>query len=122
MDDLSARLQLSGVSPRSSSRSLVPMRRLNTIEEAGGPAGPGGSGLRGNKKAPVPAPRMHSSHQADDAQDEQEGAGPALPPELPPPRGWAPEGSDPHGETAAPLLRGSSTGSQGDSDGHRGTK
>lgn len=121
MDDLSARLQLSGISPRSSSRSLVPMRRLNTIEEARGPAGPGGSSLRGNRKAPVSAPRRHSSHQADDAQDNQEGAGPVRPPELPPPRGWVPEGPDSRGETGASLLRGSSPGSQGDSDGHRGT-
>lgn len=119
MDDLSARL--SGVSPRSSSRSLVPMRRLNTIEEAGGPAGPGRSSLRGNRKAPVPAPRRDSSYQADDAQDKQEGAGPVLPPELPPPRGWVPEGPDPRGETAAPLLRGPSPGSRDDIDGHRGT-
>lgn len=121
MDDLSARLQLSGVSPRSSSCSLVPMKRLNTIEEAGGPAGPGGSSLRGNGKAVVPAPRRHSSYQADDAQDKQEGVGPVLPPELPPPRGWVPEGPDPHGETGVPLLRCSAPGSQGDSDGHRGT-
>lgn len=144
MDNPSARLQFSGVSPRSSSRSLVSMRRLNTIKESrssgeqpaaashphspshgvdedtGGPGSPGGSSLRG-RRAPVPAARRHNSDQVDDSQQTEERAEPVRPPQLPPPRGWVPESPDPREDGARnPLLRHSSLGSQGDRDGQRG--
>ncbi|GAA6224201.1 sodium/hydrogen exchanger 2-like [Lates japonicus] len=135
------RFRSSGVSPRSSSRSLVPMRRMNTIKEAGSaggqPAtsarlhsphpgvdisdkmGPGGSSFRA-RKAPLPAPRRHSSNWAeededpDDAEYPSGGVEPVHPPQLPPPRGWAPENQDPRNVGAGnPLLRHSSRGSRG---------
>ncbi|KAM9766532.1 sodium/hydrogen exchanger 2-like [Menidia menidia] len=86
------RLLSSGVSPRSSSRSLVSMRRLNTIKEQRNPGetpaaseqphasaagisflderGPGSS-LRG-RKAPLPTPRRRSSHRPEDEVEEVE--------------------------------------------------
>ncbi len=91
MDHLSARLQSSGVSPRSSSRSLVPMRRLNTIEESGS-ADP------------------HSASPGVDVLDERAPGSP----QLPPPRGWVPENQDaPEDGAGNPLLRHSSQGSRG---------
>lgn len=128
MDRLSDHLQLSGVSPRSSSRSLVPMRRLNTIEEARqhtpstgvdvlderGPGSLLGSSLRG-RRAPVPAPRRRSSDREDeDNIDSTEETEPVNPPPLPPPGGWAPENQDARENGAGnPLLRHSSQGSRG---------
>ncbi|XP_035496359.2 sodium/hydrogen exchanger 2-like [Scophthalmus maximus] len=137
VDRLSARLQPSGASARSSSRSLVAMRMLNTIKEArsageqpaasarartpspGGSAsderGPGGSSFR----APVPAPRRRSSGRAEGHEDpEHPGGGggvePVRPPQLPPPVGWVRENQDP-GDIGAgdPLLRHSSQGPGG---------
>lgn len=144
VDNLSARLQFSGVSPRSSSRSLVPMRRMNTIkesrssveqpaaashphspshredEDAGGPGSLGGSSLRGGR-APVLAQRGNTLDQVDDSQHREERVEPVCPPQLPPPRGWVPESPDPREDGAGnPLLRHSSPGSQGDRDGQRG--
>uniref|UniRef100_A0A673A173 Sodium/hydrogen exchanger n=1 Tax=Sphaeramia orbicularis TaxID=375764 RepID=A0A673A173_9TELE len=112
VDRLSARLQMSGVSPRSSSRSLIPLKRLNTIEEtrstqnqpATSPSPVvdvvdemdlgafGGSSLRG-RKGPVPAPRRHSSNRVKDDEEEDGRV---------PPRGWTPEEDDNRGN---PLLR-----------------
>ncbi|XP_075897898.1 sodium/hydrogen exchanger 2-like isoform X2 [Nelusetta ayraudi] len=104
-------VEVDASSPRSSSHSLVPMRRLNTIQEselvaghpsaaqylhsgeqAGGPSGPGGpsgSSLRGHRKAPLPAPRRWGTRL-----DTEEGAAP---------------------DTGSPLLGPSS---QQDTDGH----
>uniref|UniRef100_A0A671Y8S3 Sodium/hydrogen exchanger n=1 Tax=Sparus aurata TaxID=8175 RepID=A0A671Y8S3_SPAAU len=128
VDRISDHLQLSGVSPRSSSRSLVPMRRLNTIEEARqhtpptgldvlderGPGSLLGSSLRG-QRAPVPAPRRRSSDREDeDNIDSTEESEPVNPPPLPPPGGWAPENQDARENGAGdPLLRHSSQGSRG---------
>ncbi|XP_041822134.1 sodium/hydrogen exchanger 2-like isoform X2 [Chelmon rostratus] len=132
VDHLSARhLQFSGVSPRSSSRSLIPMRTLNTIEESRSASarphspspgvdtlderGPGGVPGR---RAPVPAPRRRSTEHLDGGEGPADSAGeraePVRPPQLPPPRGWVPENQDPS-ETGAgnPLLRHASRGSQG---------
>lgn len=135
MDHLSAQLQFAGVSARSSTRSQVPMRRLNTIQEIRnpveqpavsvhprrpsdgedalnqtGPGSLGGSGLRG-RSAPVPAPRRSSSDWVDeDANDSEHTEEKKVdPPQLPPPRGWVPENQDP-GENGAgnPLMRQSS--------------
>ncbi|KAI3365822.1 hypothetical protein L3Q82_000812 [Scortum barcoo] len=129
MDRLSARLQFSGVSPRSLSRSLVAMRRLNAIEESrskdshlhspaddlvdeGGPGSLGGSSLR-DRRPPVPAPRRPSSDRVDedhaDSGQTGEGEEPVRPPRLPPPRGWVPENED----APDPLLRRSSQGPRG---------
>lgn len=104
-------IEVDAPSPRSSSHSLVPMRRLNTIQEselvaghpsaaqylhsgeqAGGPSGPGGprgSSLRGHRKAPLPAHRRWGTQL-----DTEEGAAP---------------------DTGSPLL---GTSSQQDTDGH----
>uniref|UniRef100_A0A8C4IWV4 Sodium/hydrogen exchanger n=1 Tax=Dicentrarchus labrax TaxID=13489 RepID=A0A8C4IWV4_DICLA len=133
-------LQFSGASPHSSSRSLVPMRKLNTIKESGsageqpaasahprstspgvavlderGPGSLGGSSLRG-RRAPVPASRRRSSDWVDEDPTDSERTGerdePVRPPQLPPPRGWLPENQDPGGNEAGnPLLRHSSKGS-----------
>ncbi|XP_068575532.1 sodium/hydrogen exchanger 2-like [Cebidichthys violaceus] len=128
---------LSALTPRSSSRSLVPMRRLNTIKETGNageqPAassqphspppvealdstGPGsleGSSFRG-RKAPVPAPKRRISDRVDGEEDlaDSERAGePVRPPQLPPPRGWEPENQGPRENET--LLRDSSPGPRG---------
>lgn len=115
-------LQSSGASPRSSSRSLIPMTTLNTIEEQRSPVAPpaasahplepsgdsrpdpglSGSSLRG-RKAPVPAPRRHSSNQEDEDGIVSEN----------PPQGWVPEHRNPGANEAGnPLLRTSSQRSQ----------
>lgn len=125
VDHLSAHVQFAGASARSSSRSLVPMRRLNTIEEIKNPAeqpavsvhppprsngedalnktGPGslgGSSLRG-RRGPVPAPRRSSSDWVEEDANDSEDTGERVdPPQLPPPRGWVPENQDP-GENGA---------------------
>ncbi|XP_042260488.1 sodium/hydrogen exchanger 2-like [Thunnus maccoyii] len=133
LDRLSDRLQASGVSPRSSYRSEVSMRRLNTIKESGStgekPVAPGldvldergpgslkASSLRG-RKGPVPAPRRHSSNREADvepADSEGEGEETVRPPQLPPPRGWVPDNQDLNGNGAGnPLLRHTSQGSRG---------
>ncbi|XP_058478957.1 sodium/hydrogen exchanger 2-like [Solea solea] len=133
VDRISARFQASGVSPRSSSRSLLHMRRLNTIKESRGtgqqPAAsvqprapspeahisderdPGGSSVRG-RTAPAPAPRRRSSNRTEgdegtvDPQHPGAGVGSVRPPQLPSPRGWVPENQDPgETETGNPLLR-----------------
>ncbi|XP_036946253.1 sodium/hydrogen exchanger 2-like isoform X1 [Acanthopagrus latus] len=127
-DRLSNHLQLTGASPRSSSRSLVPMRRLNTIKEARqqmpspgvdvlderGPGGLRGSSLRG-RRAPVPAPRRRSSgHEDEDHTDSTGETEPVNPPQLPPPGAWAPENQDGRENGAGnPLLRHSSWGPRG---------
>lgn len=143
MDHLSARLHTSDVTPRSSSRSLLPTRRLNTIKESGalgeqpatsaqphspfpgvdvlderGPGSLGGSSLRGRRRAPVPTPRRRSSEGVDEDPADSERTGdreePVRPPQLPPPRGWVPENHDPREIGAGnPLLRHSSQGSGG---------
>uniref|UniRef100_UPI0037E96842 sodium/hydrogen exchanger 2-like n=1 Tax=Semicossyphus pulcher TaxID=241346 RepID=UPI0037E96842 len=138
VDTLSARHQPSGVSPRSSSRSLLPMRRLNTIKEAGtardqpsasaqppssfpevdflGPGSLVGSSLR-DRGAPAPAPRRYSSDQVEEEEDSErtgERDEPVRPPQLPPPRGWLPENQDPRDNGAGnPLIRHPSQGSRG---------
>nr|AEL79514.1 Na+/H+ exchanger isoform 2c [Myoxocephalus octodecemspinosus] len=100
----------------SSSRSHVPMRRLNTIRETGNassqphspPAGAdalderGGSleGPRGRK-----APKRRLSDRVDVAGDPADSE-PVRPPQLPPPGGWAPENQDPRANET--LLRDSS--------------
>uniref|UniRef100_A0A3P8TL83 Sodium/hydrogen exchanger n=1 Tax=Amphiprion percula TaxID=161767 RepID=A0A3P8TL83_AMPPE len=123
VDRVSARLQASGVSPRSSSRSLVPMRRLNTIQEQGGSGknvvdqeasgGRSGSSLRG-RKAPVPAPRRRSSDREDDSEPPGRGEEALNPPQLLPPSRWVPEDGDPReNEAGNPLLRHSSQTSGG---------
>ena len=134
MDRLSARLQSASASPRSSSRSLVPMRRLNTIKESGGagdqpapathphspsPGGhflderhtgrPGGSSF-GAGRTPAPAPRKHSSDRAKGDEDPADtelprgGMEPVRPPQLPPPCGWVPENRDPRENGAGNPL------------------
>ncbi|XP_069377015.1 sodium/hydrogen exchanger 2-like isoform X2 [Paralichthys olivaceus] len=138
LDRLSARLQASGASPRSSARSLV-SRRLNTIKEAGsagtrpaasaGPrspsdtsdeGGPGGSSFRA-RRGPVPVPRRRSSERAEGDEDPADpqlpgrgGVEAARPPQLPPPHGWVPENQE-SGEAEAgnPLLRTLSHGPRG---------
>lgn len=125
-------LQSSGVSPHSSSRSLIPMTTLNTIEEQRSPVAPpaasarplepssgdnrldqgfSGSSLRGRKK-PVPAPRRHSSNREDEdgiVSENQAGGGDPRPP----PQGWVPEHRNPGANEAGnPLLRQSSQRSQ----------
>lgn len=138
VDHVSTRPLFSGVTPRSSSRSLVPMRRLNTIEEVTpsgshqaasthphspstgedvpdeeGPGGLGGSSLEGFG-APVPSPRTRRSDQVDGGEGSAEAAEPGSPPQLPPPRGWLPENQDRRENGAgAPLLRHSSGGFRG---------
>lgn len=134
VDHLSARLQSSGVSPRTSSRSLVPMRRLNTIKESGsadphsasprvdvfderGPGSLGGSSLRG-RTAAVPASRRRSSDLVDEDPTDSEHTGereePVRPPQLPPPPGWVPENQDaPENGVGNPLLRHLSQGPRG---------
>ncbi|XP_042369376.1 sodium/hydrogen exchanger 2-like [Plectropomus leopardus] len=126
VDNPSARVQSSNVTPRSSSRSLVPMRRLNTIEEQpaasarphslppgvdvlneGGPGSLGGSSLRG-RRTPVPASRRRISDQVaidEDSDPTGETEEPVRPPQLPPPRGWVPENQDPREGAGNPLLR-----------------
>lgn len=139
MSQLSARLQSSGVTPRSSSRAQLPMRRLNTIEESGSAGelsaisanphslSPGVDEVRGpgsleseGRRAPVIAPRRRSSARVDGDEDptdsectgEQEQ--PVHPPQLPPPRGWVPENQDPRENgTGNALLRHLSQGSRG---------
>ncbi|XP_073318246.1 sodium/hydrogen exchanger 2-like [Pagrus major] len=128
VDRLSDHLQASADSPRSSIRSQVPMRRLNTIEEVRqhppspgvdvlderGPGRLGGSSLKG-RRAPVPAPRRRSSgHGDEDHIDSIEETEPVNPPQLPPPGGWVPENQDARENGAGnPLLRHSSQGSRG---------
>nr|WRO44050.1 sodium/hydrogen exchanger 2c [Rachycentron canadum] len=140
---LSARLQSSGISPRTSSRSLVPMRRLNTIKESrstgerpattsdptpdsspgvhtsdeSGPGNPGGSSFR-VRRAPHPAQWRRSLDQAGDEDPEHpehpgEGMEPLRPPQLPPPRGWVPDQDRRENGAGNPLLRHSSQGSRG---------
>ncbi|XP_040888735.1 sodium/hydrogen exchanger 2-like [Toxotes jaculatrix] len=127
VDRLSARLQSSGVSLRSSSRSLVPMRRLNTIKESGSAgeqsatsAYPHAPSPGAHRRAPVPAPRRRSSDWAEGDEDLADlehpsgGVQPLRPPQLPPPRGWLPENQDPRENGAGnPLLRHSSQGPRG---------
>ncbi|KAM9835940.1 sodium/hydrogen exchanger 2-like isoform 2-T2 [Aulostomus maculatus] len=110
------RLQLSGVSPRSSSRSLISMRRLNPIREsgaAGGQPSPGvegfdesGPGSLGGSKAPVPDPRRRGSDGFQGAEGEET----VRPPELPPPPGWMSENLRAN-QAGDPLLSHSSRGS-----------
>ncbi|MED6286095.1 hypothetical protein CHARACLAT_002389 [Characodon lateralis] len=127
-------LQSSGMSPRSSPRSLVLMRRLNTIEEQGSlgeppaafvhPLGPSsgenrlgerfsGSSLRG-RKAAVAAPTRRSSNRVVEDEDDVVSENQAGSEEqCPPPRGWVPENRDPGANEAEnPFLRQSSQRSQ----------
>ncbi|XP_054480153.1 sodium/hydrogen exchanger 2-like [Anoplopoma fimbria] len=122
-------VDFSAQTPRSSSRSLVPMRRLNTIMETGKageqlvssaqlhspPPGVDGSdergpgSLEGSSLDSVPADLSRLSDRVDGEEDpaDSEPAGePVRPPQLPPPRGWVPEDQDPREqETGNPLLR-----------------
>ncbi|XP_062270909.1 sodium/hydrogen exchanger 2-like [Scomber scombrus] len=124
---LTEHLQASGVSPRSSTRSQVSMRKLNTIREAGSageqPAATGtdvvderGPGSLRGRKAPLPAPRRHSSNrevgeELVDSEGEGEREETVRPPQLPPPRGWVQDNQDLRGNGAGdPLLRHSSQG------------
>lgn len=122
MDRLSDHLQASGVSPRSSSRSMLPTNRLNTITEVRNAAdqpvlsfakphapeqrGPEGPSFTG-REPPVAAPRRHSSNRSNEEEGGQ--TEPVPPPQLPPPRVWMPDNQD-TGENGAgnPLLRQSS--------------
>ncbi|XP_068612346.1 sodium/hydrogen exchanger 2-like [Brachionichthys hirsutus] len=118
LDDLSGRRHLSGASPRSSSRSFVPMGRLNTIKESAAapppevdvldeeaPTSPGGGPNLRDGRPPVPAPRRRSSGHPD------EDADPADPPQQPPPAGWVPENQGPGANGASSsLLRHPSAG------------
>ncbi|XP_038137993.1 sodium/hydrogen exchanger 2-like [Cyprinodon tularosa] len=111
-------LRSSGASPRSSSRSLIPMTRLNTITEQTSPKEPPAaaahplamenrSSLRG-RKAPVATPRRHSSNRADEDEVFSENQAGAEE-QHPPPQGWVPENRDPGlNEAGNPLLRQSS--------------
>uniref|UniRef100_A0A8C2X3C3 Sodium/hydrogen exchanger n=1 Tax=Cyclopterus lumpus TaxID=8103 RepID=A0A8C2X3C3_CYCLU len=113
---------LSNLTPRSSSRSHVPMRRLNTIKETGNTAtssqphspppgvdaldrGPGsleGSSPQG-RKVLVPAPKRRLLDQVDSGEEDPADSEPVQPPHLPPPGGWAPENQDPRANET--LLR-----------------
>ncbi|KAK5847982.1 hypothetical protein PBY51_017069 [Eleginops maclovinus] len=93
--DLSSRPLSSDVSPRSSSRSLLPMRRLNTIKESGGAV-----------EQPAVSPQTHTD-QIDGDKDPHE---PMQPPQLLPPKGWVQE--DHNGE-GNPLIRHLPQGSWG---------
>ncbi|XP_008323284.1 sodium/hydrogen exchanger 2-like [Cynoglossus semilaevis] len=122
LDRLSDHLQASGVSPRSSSRSMLPTNRLNTITEVRNAAdqpvpsfakphapeqrGPEGPSFTG-REPPVAAPRRHSSNRSNEEEGGQ--TEPVPPPQLPPPRVWMPDNQD-TGENGAgnPLLRQSS--------------
>ncbi|XP_034035451.1 sodium/hydrogen exchanger 2-like [Thalassophryne amazonica] len=89
---LSARLQSSGVSPRSSFRSFVPLRTLNTIRESG-----------------------DSLHRLEDNRDQEfRSAGEEEETPIPtPPQVWVPENQDPREHGAGnPLLRCTAEGSQ----------
>ncbi|XP_041637363.1 sodium/hydrogen exchanger 2-like [Cheilinus undulatus] len=135
VERLSENLQPPGVFPRSSSRSLNPMRPLNTImenrttaqspsfpgvdfQDARGPRSLGGSSLRG-KKPLIPAPRRRSSDELDrqeDCEETGEGEGQVQPPPLPPPHIWVPDNQDPRDNGVGnPLLRNSSQGPRGSS-------
>lgn len=135
MENISARLQSAIVTPCSSSRSLVPMQRLDTIKESRGAAasprprslppgvdederGPGSlraSSLRGRR--PFPASVRHQVERDEDSADSGhtgEREEPVRPPPLPPPRVWLPENQDPRENGAGnPLLRHLTQGSQG---------
>uniref|UniRef100_A0A3P9PMX1 Sodium/hydrogen exchanger n=1 Tax=Poecilia reticulata TaxID=8081 RepID=A0A3P9PMX1_POERE len=109
------RLRSSGVSPRSSSRSLIPMSKLNTIEERRSPVEASavftGSNIRG-RRAPVPAARRRSPNRVDEDEDEIVSEGQGEERHLPP-RGWAPENRDlGTNEAGNSLLRPSSLRSQ----------
>lgn len=108
----------SALTPRSSSRSLIPMRRLNTIKETGTageqPAASSQPTSPPPVDAPVPAPKRHLSDRIDGEEDlaDSERAGePVRPPQLPPPRGWEPENQEPRENET--LLRDSSQGPRG---------
>lgn len=91
-------VEVDALSPRSSSRSLVPMRRLNTIQESGSSAAPhlpsgeqvggpsggfgvaGGSSLRGHRKAPLPAPKSRGTQPDTDEGAEPDTGSPLLGP------------------------------------------
>ncbi|XP_074483354.1 sodium/hydrogen exchanger 2-like [Sebastes fasciatus] len=130
VDPLSGRPQSTSVTPRSSSRSLVPMRRMKTITESRGageqPAAsaqppshpPGVDVLDERGRAPVPAQRRRTPDEVDGDEDPVDSTGEreeaVRPPQLPPPRGWVPENQDPRGnETGNPLLRPLRPSSQG---------
>ncbi|XP_028275603.1 sodium/hydrogen exchanger 2-like [Parambassis ranga] len=106
------------VSARSSSSSLVPMRRLNIIKELSSAVElPSSSGVnlldeRG-RTAPVPAPRRHSTNRSDEDGDPGDHPGEELvqPPQLPPPQAWVPDSRE--NELGNPLLRHQSQGSGG---------
>ncbi|XP_007568604.1 sodium/hydrogen exchanger 2-like [Poecilia formosa] len=126
------RLRSSGVSPRSSSRSLIPMSKLNTIEEKRSPVEASvdsthplepsstedhldevftGSRVRG-RRAPVPAARRRGPNRVDEDEDENVSEGQGEERHLPP-RGWAPENRDlGANEAGNSLLRPSSLRSQ----------
>ncbi|XP_056157564.1 sodium/hydrogen exchanger 2-like [Lampris incognitus] len=112
-----------GPSPCTSSHSLLPLRRLDTIREVMqgvntlDQSSPGHQPAR-TSKAPVPVPRRRHSERAEanvDAGDLQapggEVEGKVRPPRLPTPQGWVVENEDPRVDGAGhPLLRRSSQG------------
>ncbi|XP_061572279.1 sodium/hydrogen exchanger 2-like [Cololabis saira] len=104
------RFQSSGVSPRSSSRSIASTSRLNTIKEARSPEGPPALGH------PSSALWRRSWHRT---REEQDSSGDAVgreelvdPPLQPPPPGWAPENRE---QEAGDLLLRPSSQRSGDS-------
>ncbi|XP_029941708.1 sodium/hydrogen exchanger 2-like [Salarias fasciatus] len=92
VDRLSAHLQASGVSPRSSSRSLVPMRTLEVIKEQGGAdlRAPGGL-----QSAPGPGSSRPGSHQEDESLVHHPGGEGSR----------VPDRRDPGEDEGSPLLR-----------------
>ncbi|KAM7375452.1 hypothetical protein PAMA_014520 [Pampus argenteus] len=134
VDRLSDYLQASGVFLRSSQRDQNHMMRLNIIRDSRSaeeqPDAPGvdvledrrrpgslrASSLRG-RKAPVPAPRRHSSNEEDEepagSEHAAEGEETVRPPRPTPPRRWVPENQDLRASEAGnPLLRHSTQGSR----------
>ncbi|KAM9328762.1 sodium/hydrogen exchanger 2-like [Pholidichthys leucotaenia] len=121
VDGLSTQRQPFGVSPRSSSRSLVSARMLNTIREQRHPGEPPAdsapppgvnildervpSSLRG-RKPPAPTPKRQKLQRVEDDSEHVGEEEPGDSPQLPHPQGWVPEnGAQGANETQNPLLR-----------------
>ncbi|XP_054648981.1 sodium/hydrogen exchanger 2-like isoform X2 [Dunckerocampus dactyliophorus] len=107
-----------GVSPSSSSRWLMSMRRLNTIKESSSGGGRPASSpevavldeRRPSKKTPVAAPRKRNSEWT--SQHPGEGDEPLAPPPLPAPPGWTSDNQNSRDHGAGDPLLG--TTSQGE--------
>ncbi|KAK5622630.1 hypothetical protein CRENBAI_000357 [Crenichthys baileyi] len=122
-------LQSSGMSPRSSPRSLVPVRRLNTIEEQGSLGEPPAAfvhplektawvrGFQARASEDVKQQLLHPTRRSsnrvveeDDVVSENQAGSEE---QRPPPRGWVPENRDPGANEAEnPFLRQSPQRSQ----------